>query len=403
MRQSPRWPAQRRSPSLKKRYDVVIVGAGGHGLATAYYLAKNHGCSNVAVLDKGWLGGGNTGRNTAITRANYLRPESNRFYQHSLSLYDGLSRELDYNIMLSKVGVLTVAHDRHELELFRRRCNAMQLLGIDGEMLSADQVRDEWPRLNMSPQARFPVVGGLMHRSGGISRHDAVAWAYARAADRLGVDIIENCEVTGLNVGEGGVRGVCTHQGDVEASQVVIAVAGHSAQLAAMAGVELPITSQCLQAMVSEPVKPCIDGALISLRVHCYLSQSDRGELVIGGATDAYTSFGQRGSFAATRDTAKALVELFPSFKRLKLMRQWGGIVDITPDASPIMSKTPVAGLYLSGGWGTGGYKAIPAGGECMAFMVAEDKPHELIQPFALDRFARGALIDESLSASVAH
>jgi len=403
LRKTPGWQPQRRFPELKPGYDVVIIGAGGHGLATAYYLAKNHGCTNVAVLDKGWLGGGNMGRNTAITRANYLRPESNRFYRHSLSLYDQLSDELNYNIMLSHVGVLTLAHDRHEMELFRRRSNAMQLLGIDGEMLDRDRVQAGWPRLNFSRHARFPIAGGLLHKSGGISRHDAVAWGYARAADRLGVDIIESCEVTGIRQTMGRVSGVETSRGPVSADKVVIAVAGHSSQVAAMAGVKLPVASQCLQAMVSEPVKPCLDGAVISLRVHSYLSQSDRGELVIGGAADGYTSFSQGGSLASTRETLRAMIELFPTFRRLKLMRQWGGTVDITPDASPIISLTPVPGLYLSGGWGTGGYKAVPAGGECMAYTVVNDRPHDLCAPFSLDRFERGALIDESLSASVAH
>lgn len=397
------WPAQVPQASLKPRYDAVVIGGGGHGLATAYYLARNHGFSNVAVLEKGWIGGGNTGRNTAVTRANYLRPESNRFYKHSLKLYAGLSRELNYNIMLSEIGVLTLAHDRTELELFRRRCNAMRLLDIDGVMLSPDEIAPRYPRLNMSSRAAYPILGGLLHKSGGISRHDAVAWGYARAAARLGVDIVQNCEVQGLDVAGGGIGAVRTNRGTVRTDKVAIAVAGHSSQLAAMAGIRLPVQSQCLQAMVSEPVKPCLHGVVISLRVHCYVSQSDRGELVIGGGTDPYTSYAQRGDFIRTLDTLRSTLALFPSFSRLKLMRQWGGIVDIAPDSSPIVSQTPVRGLYLSGGWGTGGYKAIPAGGECLAYTIANDRPHELTAPFSLDRFQRGALIDESLSASVAH
>jgi len=399
----PGWPQQIAFRELGERYDVVIIGGGGHGLATAYYLAKQHGCSRIAVLERGWIGGGNTGRNTAVTRANYLRPESNRFYRRSLSLYAGLSRELNYNIMLSEIGVVTLAHDRTELELFRRRCNAMQLLGISGEMMSRDQLAVAYPRLNLSTTARYPVFGGLLHRHGGISRHDAVAWGYARAASALGVDIIQNCEVTDIDVSAGVVRGVVTRRGRVSADRVAIAVAGHSSRVAAMAGVSMPVTSQCLQAMVSEPVKPCLDGVVISQKVHCYVSQSDRGELVIGGGTDPYTSYAQRGSFSSTRDTICSTLELFPSFDRLKLMRQWGGIVDISPDSSPIISGTPVAGLYISGGWGTGGYKAIPAGGECLAYLIAQDRPDELSEPFSLQRFQTGRLIDESLSASVAH
>jgi sarcosine oxidase subunit beta len=299
--------------------------------------------------------------------------------------------------------VVTLAHDRNELELFRRRCNAMQLLDIDGDILSRDELALAYPRLNLSSAARYPVVGGLLHRQGGISRHDAVAWGYARAASALGVDIIQNCAVTDIDVSNRSVRGVVTSRGRVRADKVAIAVAGHSSEVAAMAGVSLPVTSQCLQAMVSEPVKPCLDGVVISLKVHCYVSQSDRGELVIGGGTDAYTSYAQRGNFSSTRDTIRSTLELFPSFDRLKLMRQWGGIVDISPDSSPIISKTDVAGLYISGGWGTGGYKAIPAGGECFAHTIAHDRPHTLSEPFSLHRFQTGHLIDESLSASVAH
>ncbi len=398
-----RWAMAWRNPEPASHYDAVIIGGGGHGLASAYYLAKNHGLNRVAVLEKGWIGGGNTGRNTAVTRSNYLQPASSRFYDFSLRLYDSLSRELNFNIMLSKIGVLTLAHDRHELELMRRRANAMQLHGIDSELFAADAVAETCPRLNMSANARYPIHGGLMQRSGGISRHDAVAWAYARAADRLGVDIIQGCEVSGFDISNNVVRGVVTSKGVIRADKVGIAVAGNSSVVAGLAGVRLPLVSQCLQAMVTEPVKPCLDTVVISMRAHCYVSQSDRGEIVIGGRADAYPSYGQRGNLPATEDGLAATVELFPFLSRLRLMRQWAGIVDVSPDASPIISATGVRGLYLSGGWGTGGYKAIPAGGYTLAHTMATDRPHELNQAFSLDRFASGRLVDETLSASVEH
>jgi len=398
-----RWPMAWRNCELKPSYDAVVIGGGGHGLATAYYLAKNHGLNRVAVLEKGWIGGGNTGRNTAVTRSNYLQPQSSRFYDFSLKLYDGLANELNFNIMLSKIGVLTLAHDRHELELMRRRANAMLLQGIDSEVLGVQQIADECPRLNVGREARFPIYGALMQRSGGISRHDAVAWAYARAADRLGVDIIQGCEVQGFDIDAGGVRSVRTSKGVIKADKVGIAVAGNSSVLAQMAGIRLPLVSQCLQAMVTEPVKPCLDTVVISMRAHCYVSQSDRGEVVIGGRTDAYPSYGQRGNLPATEDALTAAVELFPFLSRLKLMRQWAGIVDISPDASPIISATDVRGLYMSGGWGTGGYKAIPGGGYTFAHTIANDCPHELNEAFSISRFSSGRWVDEALAASVEH
>jgi len=397
------WPQAWRNPELRSRYDVVIIGGGGHGLATAYYLAKVHGITRVAVIERGWIGGGNTGRNTTISRSNYFYPESTRFYEHSLRRYETMARDLNYNIMFSQNGLMTLAFSRHEMEIFRRWATAIQVQGVDSEMLTRDEVAAAVPLLNMSADARYPVYGGFIQKRGGVSRHDAVAWAYARAASSLGVDIVQNCEVTGLDVNGGRITGVRTSLGDIRADKVGMAVAGHSSVVASMAGIRLPIVSQCLQAMVSEPVKPCFGHTVMSPMVHCYVSQSDRGELVIGGGADTYPSYGQRGSLPATEAVLNAIVEIYPAFSRLKLMRQWAGIVDIAPDASPIVSKTPVTGFYISTGWGTGGYKAIPAGGETLAYTIAHDRPHELVEPFSLDRFARGRLIDEGAAAGVAH
>jgi len=397
------WPKAWRSPELKSSYDVVIIGGGGHGLATAYYLAKAHGISNVAVLEKGWLGSGNTGRNTAVSRSNYFYPESTRFYEHSLKRFETMGRDLNYNIMFSQQGLLSLAYSRHEMEIFRRWATAIQVQGVDSEVLSREQIAEAVPRLNMSPNARYPVHGGFVQRRGGISRHDAVAWAYARAADKLGVDIVQNCEVTGFDISDGRIRGVKTRLGDVRTEKVGMAVAGHSSVVAAMAGVKLPIVSLCLQAMVSESVKPCFNHVVLSPMVHCYVSQSDRGELVIGGGADTHPSYGQRGNLPTTEAVLNAVVEMYPSFSRLKLLRQWGGTVDIAPDASPIVSKTPVTGFYVSTGWGTGGYKAIPAGGETLAHTIVNDHPHPLVEPFSLDRFEKGRLVDEGAAAGVAH
>ena len=396
------WPKAWRSPELKSSYDVVIIGGGGHGLATAYYLAKAHGISNVAVLEKGWLGSGNTGRNTAVSRSNYFYPESTRFYEHSLKRFETMGRDLNYNIMFSQQGLLSLAYSRHEMEIFRRWATAIQVQGVDSEVLSREQIAEAVPRLNMSPNARYPVHGGFVQRRGGISRHDAVAWAYARAADKLGVDIVQNCEVTGFDISDGRIRGVKTRLGDVRTEKVGMAVAGHSSVVAAMAGVKLPIVSLCLQAMVSESVKPCFNHVVLSPMVHCYVSQSDRGELVIGGGADTHPSYGQRGNLPTTEAVLNAVVEMYPSFSRLKLLRQWGGTVDIAPDASPIVSKTPGTGFYVSTGWGTGGYKAIPAGGETLAHTIVNAHPHPLVEPFSLDRFEKGRLVDEGAAAGVA-
>lgn len=397
------WPQQWRNPEPKSHYDVVIIGGGGHGLATAYYLAKHHGITNVAVLEKGWLGGGNTGRNTTVVRSNYFYPESTRFFDHSLKLYEGLSRELNYNLMLSQGGVTNLAHSRHDMEMFERWSNALQLQGVDAEMLTTEQIAERCPVLDCSAQARYPIWGGFIQHRGGVVRHDAVAWGYARAASALGVDIVQNCEVMDIPQSAGLVQGVTTNRGVIRADKVALAVAGHSTVLAEKAGFTLPISSQPLQAMVSEPIKPVLNGMTISPIVHAYVSQSDRGEILLGGGADRYPSYGQRGNLPLMEETIAAMLGLFPSFSRLKLMRQWAGIVDISPDTSPIMGKTPINGLYISGGWGTGGFKAIPAGGECMAYTIAHDRAHELIEPFGLERFVTGALVDEGAASGVAH
>jgi len=395
------WKPVWRTPELKKNYDVVIIGAGGHGLATAYYLAKKHGVRNIAVLEKGYIGGGNTGRNTQVTRSNYYWPQSAAFFDHSLKLYENLSHVLNFNVMLSQRGVLTLAHSHHELESLRRWANAIRINGIDSELLTPAQVKKLAPLINLN--ARFPVHGGFTQHRGGISRHDAVAWSYARAASTLGVDIVQQCEVTDLEIANGTVTGVKTTRGNVAAERVSIAVAGHTSVLAAKAGFRVPITSMGLQAMVSEPIKPCLDTMVLSPVIHMYVSQSDRGEIVLGGGADIYTSYAQRGGIPVMEDNVAALLELFPAFSRLRLMRQWSGIVDITPDTTPIMGKTPVQNLYISGGWGTGGYKAIPAGGDTMAHTIATDEAHPLIAEFGLERFESGALIDEGAASGVAH
>ena len=396
-----RWHQAWRSPQPRTSYDVVVVGAGGHGLATAYYLARKHGIRNVAVLEKGWLGGGNSGRNTQATRSNYFWPESAAFYDHSLRLYEGLSRELNFNVMLSQRGIVTLAHSHHDLEALRRWANAIQVNRVDSELLSREEVKRLVPLINLD--ARYPIHGGFIQRRGGTSRHDAVVWGYARAADALGVDIVQQCEVTGFRATSGRVTHVETTRGAIAAGSVALCVAGHSSVLAAKLGLRLPIASMALQAMVSEPIKPCLDTLVLSPAIHVYVSQSDRGELVLGGAADLYTSYAQRGGLPVLRDNVSALVELFPAFSRLRLMRQWAGIVDITPDTTPIMGRTPLDNVYINCGWGTGGYKAIPAGGDTLAHTIATGDPHPLIRSFALERFTSGALIDEGAAAGVAH
>jgi len=395
------WQPAWRDAQPQRAYDVIVIGGGGHGLATAYYLAKKHGIRRVAVLEKGWIGGGNSGRNTQVTRSNYFYPASSAFYDHSLKLYEGLGRELNFNVMLSQRGQIVLAHSEHELEINRRWANAIRMNGVDSEILTPAQIKKLAPIINL--ESRFPIVGGFIQRRAGISRHDAVVWGYARAASALGVDIIQGCEVSGFDIGGGRVRAVQTSRGSIASDRVVMSVAGHSSVLAQRAGLSLPITTMVLQAMVTEPLKPVLDVVVMSAAIHAYVSQSDRGEIVMGGGADVYNSYSQRGGLSLLRATVGAVLELFPSFSRLRLMRQWAGMVDVTPDTTPIMGLTRVEGLYINCGWGTGGYKAIPAGGDTMAYTVAHNRPHALIERFGLDRFARGALVDEGAAAGVAH
>ena len=382
---------------------MVIIGGGGHGLATAYYLAKVHGITDVAVVEKGWLGGGNTGRNTTIVRSNYLRDEAARLYDFALELWPDLSRELNFNVMFSPRGVLNLGHTLQEMRDIERRVNANRLNGIDGEVLGPAELRARVPLLNCSPDARYPVLGASWQPRGGVARHDAVAWGYARAADALGVDLIQQTPVTDIRVEDGCVTGVETDRGFIGARKVACVVAGHSGVLAAMAGLRLPIESRPLQALVSEPLKPCLDTVVMSNAVHCYISQADKGDLVIGAGADAYNGYAQRGSFHIIEHSLAAVCELFPAFSRVRMNRQWGGIVDICPDACPIIGKTPVGGLYFNCGWGTGGFKSTPGSGYVFADTIAHDRPHPLAAPFALSRFERGALIDEHGAAGVAH
>ncbi|PWE33997.1 sarcosine oxidase subunit beta [Maritimibacter sp. 55A14] len=396
------WERAWGSPELKSSYDVVIVGAGGHGLATAYYLGKNHGITNVAVIEKGWLGGGNTGRNTTIIRSNYLRDPSAAIYEKSRSLYESLSQDLNYNIMFSPRGVMMLGQTQHEARAYKRTAHANALQGIQTEWVGPGRVKEICPIINIDGP-RYPVLGGLWQARGGTARHDAVAWGYARACAGMGMDIIQRTEVTGIRREAGRVTGVETTRGTVETKKVCIVVAGHSGQLAEMAGFRLPVESVALQALVSEPIKPCMDIVVMANTVHGYMSQSDKGEMVIGGGADGFNNYTQRGSFQHVEETIRALVETFPVISRLKMLRQWGGIVDMTGDRSPIISKTPVEGVFMNCGWGTGGFKSIPGSGWATAEMVAKGEPGDLAAPFGLDRFAEGRMIDESVAAAVAH
>ena len=388
------WQPAWRKAEPKPGYDVVIVGGGGHGLATAHYLAKTHGITNVAVVEKGYLGSGNVGRNTTIVRSNYLLPANTAFYEQSLKLWEGLSQDLNFNCMVSQRGVLNVYHSDAQRNAYVRRGNAMRLCGADAELLSREQVRELIPFADFT-NARFPIRGGLLQRRGGTIRHDAVAWGYARSADSRGVDIIENCEVTGIRVERGAVSGVETSRGFIAAPKVGLAVAGNSSRVAAMAGLRMPIESHVIQAFVSEGLKPLIDHVVTFGAGHFYVSQSDKGGLVFGGDLDGYNSYAQRGNLPVAEDVMEGAVALFPNLARLRMLRNWGGIVDMTMDGSPIIDKTPIRGLYFNGGWNYGGFKATPASGANFAQLIARDEPPDLIKAFRLDRFREGAVIDE--------
>lgn len=397
------WSKAWRSPKPKDRYDIVIIGAGGHGLATAYYLASKHGITNIAVLDKGWLGGGNTGRNTTVIRSNYFYPTSTALYELSVKLYEKLSKELNYNIMFSQRGMLVLAHSQAEMEMAARNVNAMQLNGTDAELFDVKAVRKRAPLLNFSASARFPIHGAVWQSRAGTARHDAVAWGYARAADRLGVDIIQNCEVQEIIVEGGKVSGVETSRGTIRTNCIGAAAAGHSSVLAAKVGVHLPLSSYALQAFVSEPLKPVIDTVAFSPAHGTYFSQSDKGGLVIGGGLDRVPSYGQRGNLPMQEAVFSGLVEMAPMLGKVKLLRHWAGIVDVTPDSSPLIGPAGVQGYYINCGWGTGGFKAIPAGGYLFAYLLANGSHHEISRPFDLDRFTTGRLIDEGAASGIAH
>jgi sarcosine oxidase, subunit beta len=395
----PAW--QSRNP--KSSYDVVIIGGGGHGLAAAYYLAKQYGVTNVAVLEKGWLGGGNTGRNTTNVRSDYMFPESSALYELSLRLYEGLAREINFNIMLSQRGWMALIHSQHQMESARHKVNRMACNAVESEIIDRDEVRRIVPHLNLNEDARFPVLGAFIQRRGGTIRHDAVAWGFARAADRLGVEIIQNCEVTGLEMSGERITAVRTTHDRIACGRVGMAVAGHSSVIGGMAGLRLPITSHPLQAMVSEPIKQILNHVVVSPAMSVYVNQTQRGELVMGGMFEPYHSYAQRGNFPTIEKVITGMVEMFPIFGQLRLMRHWAGIVDIVPDNSPILGPTPVENLFINCGWGTGGFKAIPAGGLLLAHSLATGQAHPLARKFGLDRFRSNRLIDENAATGMAH
>jgi heterotetrameric sarcosine oxidase beta subunit len=390
------WKPAWRKPDPKPSYDAIVIGGGGHGLSTAYYLAKEHGITNVAVLEKGWLGSGNVGRNTTIVRSNYLYPQSIRFYEHSMRLWENLSHDLNYNVMFSQRGVLNLAHTPAQLDDYARRGNAMRHGGGDAELLYPDQIAKLYPGLDVSGSARFPVVGGLLQPKAGTARHDAVAWGYARGADRRGVDILENCEVTGFLRDGDRIIGVTTTRGEIRAAKVAVAVAGSTGQVMKLAGIDkLPIESHVLQAFVSESLKPILPGVVTFGGGHLYVSQSDKGGLVFGGGLDEYNTYAQRGNLPLVEEVMSELLAMFPAFARVRLLRSWGGVMDMSMDGSPIITTGPLPGMYLNCGWCYGGFKATPASGWCFAHTIARDEPHEINAPFTLDRFHRGILIDE--------
>ena len=396
------WPKMWRSPEPREFYDVIVIGGGGHGLGTAYYLAKEHGLKNIAVIEKGWLGGGNTGRNTTIIRSNYLWDDSAHLYEHSLKLWENLSSELNYNVMFSQRGVMNLAHNEHDIKEIKRRVSANNLNGIDSFWLSKEEIQKKVPIMN-TDNLRYPVLGASYQPRGGVARHDAIAWGFAMRADEMGVDIIQNCEAHQIRTKNGTIEGVETSKGFLRANKIGVVASGHTGVLAESAGIRLPLQSKPLQALVSEPIKPIIDTVVMSSAVHAYVSQSDKGELVIGAGTDSYNSFTQRGGFNIIEDTIRAMVELYPVFGKMKMLRQWGGIVDICPDASPIISKCDIDGLFFNCGWGTGGFKATPGSANVFAHTIAKNEPHQINSAFNLDRFASGRLVDEHGAAAVAH